>query len=73
MGLGVKGAEFSVQGLGFRGEGVLVHAVHHPREVAHLFRDCVNGFNRMIDSGRSAPRAENAQGTPTQRHISPSI
>ena len=84
-----------------------MHAVHHPREVTHLFRDPVHGFNRrilkytsgyltlgrfleelssllvrtspevvyhrMIDSGGGTARAENAQGTPTQRHISPGI
>ena len=39
-----------------------MHAVHHSREVAHLFRDRVNGFNRMIDSGRGTARAKMLKG-----------
>ena len=31
------------------------------------------GFRRLVDSGRGDARAEYAQGTPTQSHISPSI
>ena len=31
------------------------------------------GEFRAVDSGRGAARAEDAQGTPTQSHISPSI
>ena len=30
-------------------------------------------FGMWLDSGRGAARAEDAQGTPTQSHISPSI
>ena len=32
-----------------------------------------NCFDSMVDSGRGTTRAEDAQGTPTQSHMSPSI
>jgi len=42
--------------------------VSHDRNMVMTFP-----FSRLIDSERGAARAEDAQGTPTQSHISPSI
>ena len=44
----------------------------HFTQLVRLRVGWLNGFS-FITSGRGAARAEDAQGTPTQSHISPSI
>ena len=58
---------------GFRGWEVarnLCGATSPLRVIAHVHAVPGSG---LIDSGRGAASAEDAQGTPTQTHISPSI
>jgi len=44
-----------------------------PAEEGIDFKERGGDFTEMIDSGRGTTKAEDAQGTPTQSHISPSI
>ena len=50
---------------------VCAHDIHH--RAANKALLTLNDIDRLRVAGRGAVRAEDAQGTPTQSHISPSI
>ena len=53
-----------------RGCGICVLCLYHRTDINS--KSNYNVLVGLIDAGRGAARAEDAQGTPTQSHISPS-